>query len=175
MKSTLITIVLALGIGMYAQSALADKDNHPKSQTLVMFEGGIGDDPVAGIDPVTGMPIRNDVHGVPPGGRPWVIEKLMARITVDGKIHARGKGLLLGATDAIGTIGSVQMVAATLFCGAQAFNSTAVTLGSYGEFEIQGPLDALPPNPCDKPVLLIRNAPGGIPGAWFAAGILEVK
>jgi hypothetical protein len=31
------------------------------------------------------------------------------------------------------------------------------------------------PEPCGTPaapaILLIRNAPGGVPGAWFAAGI----
>ncbi|HEY0824142.1 MAG TPA: hypothetical protein VGD76_10180, partial [Ramlibacter sp.] len=47
---------------------------------LVRFEGGIGSQPLAAGGGV------NDVQGVPPGGRPWVIASLSADVKTDGSI-----------------------------------------------------------------------------------------
>jgi hypothetical protein len=66
-------------------------------------------------------------------------------------------------------------VFATLFCGpaasatASGSTQTGVTLEANGGFTIDDVLFPAPPNPCDSPVLLIRNAAGT--HAWFAAGI----
>jgi hypothetical protein len=100
-----------------------------------------------------------------------VIERLRVDIRADGRISARGEGMLLAGGDAIGTVGAIQQVAATLFCGGQPLSSGGFPLSASGDFQIDGMLNGQPPNPCDNPVLLIRNAPAGVPGAWFAAGI----
>jgi hypothetical protein len=102
-----------------------------------------------------------------------VIKELKADVKADGSISAEGEGLLLAATDNIGTPDGVMQVAATLFCGANAFNSEAAAIDANGDFEIGGMLSSTPPSPCDHPVLLIRNATGGTLSNWFAAGILK--
>ena len=159
--------VLGIAAGVFAAPALA-------ASNLVRFDGGIGVDPVSGI--AAGAPVLNTVHTVPPGGRPWVIATLRAAVKDDGSISARGRGLVLAGSDAIGTAGPIKNVRASLFCGAQEFDSGAVPISADGNFDIGGSLGAAPPNPCATPVLLIRNAPdpqgnAGPTDAWFAAGI----
>jgi hypothetical protein len=117
----------------------------------------------------------NVVHGIQPGGEPWVIRALSAEVKVDGRIHVEGRGLLLSGGNAIGTNGG-QSVFATLICGPLpngpfTVHSTpvanAVALAADGDFTIDDILSPAPSNPCDNPVLLIRN----VGGVWFAAGI----
>jgi hypothetical protein len=138
--------------------------------TLVRFEGAVGSQPFASVN---GAVAVNDVNGVPPGGRPWLIRKFRATIRADGSIDAKGEGLVLGGGATIGTRGGVTQVAATLFCGAAQFSSPAVPISLAGDFVIKAKLLSSPPTLCTNPVLLIRNAPppAGTPGAWFAAGI----
>lgn len=147
---------LALAYGVTATAA----------EPLVRFEGGIG------VHPVANTGIANIIKGVNPGGRPWAIQKLKVNIRQDGSIAASGEGLVFAATDNIGMRGGVLQVAATLFCGADAFTSPAAELSVGGNFDIRGMLSGQPPVPCVAPVLLIRNATGGVLGPWFAAGTL---
>lgn len=169
MRRIPIAAVLTVVVGVGGSPVMA---SGPGGGAPLQFDDGIGVDPVAGID-ADGNPILNVVHGVNPGGRPWVIEDLRVSIRTDGRINARGEGLLLSATNNIGTIGGVTEVAATLFCGGAPSSSGPVPLDSAGDFEIRGMLTPVPPNPCTTPVLLIRNAPAGVLGAWFAAGVLR--
>lgn len=141
-------------------------------ERLARFDGGIGSQPLAGTPAAV---IANDINGVAPGGRPWVIRKLKATIDVDGNIVAKGEGLVLGGGGGAGTRGGVTQVAATLFCGAGAtlasFNTPGVALDTRGDFQIRDKLSAVPPSPCVNPVLIIRNFANAAPGAWFAVGI----
>lgn len=148
---------------------------------FLQFQGAIGADPVGGI--TAGAPVANMVRGVSPGGRPWILRSFAANIAADGRIHAKGRGLLLGGSDNIGFRGGVTQVAVSLSCQTAAattgvpatfafFNSPAVDLDLAGNFEVKGSLTPVPTNPCTLPVLLIRNAPAGVLGAWFAAGIV---
>jgi hypothetical protein len=135
------------------------------------FHGGIGVTPLA---LAAGAAVPNDVHGVAPGGRPWVIGKLRAAVRPDGSsISVKGEGLLLAGGDAIGTPGPIRQVVATVFCGAAAFTSPPADLDANGNFVIRGALSAMLPSPCATPVLLIRNFAANAAGAWFAAGIPE--
>jgi hypothetical protein len=168
-KKTVVVSALTLLLGLAGGSALA-------AGSLVKFDGWIGVDPVAGI--ANGAPVLNVVRGVPPGGRPWVIQRLKVDVKDNGQISAKGEGLLLAGGDGIGTRAAIENVAATLFCGAVpataiAHSSAPAALDANGNFEIQGVLDRTPPNPCVSPVLLIRNATGGPLSNWFAAGILK--
>jgi hypothetical protein len=117
--------------------------------------------------------VANDVRGVQPGGRPWVIGKLRAAVRPDGSISVKGEGLVLGGGNAVGTPAIPRQVVATLFCGATELNSAAVDLDANGDFVIRSPLSGVLPNPCATPTLLIRNFAAGAAGPWFAAGILE--
>ena len=154
-----VPAVLFLTIGLVGGASAAD--------AVVQFDGGIGVDPVAGINVTTSLPIRNDVLGVPPGGRPWVIRKLKASFYPDGTANVRGQGLLFSGGDAIGTRGSITQVRATLFCGGIAYDTPPMALDPNGNFSFRGQLSMFPPAPCIQPVLLVRS----LAGNWFAAGI----
>ena len=127
---------------------------------LVRFEGGIGS------QPLRSGPAVNVVHGVNPGGQPWVISRLSADVRLDGRISVDGRGLLLGGGNNIGTNGN-QSVRARLICGGVAHDSDVVPLEASGDFRIEGQLAPVPSSPCPNPVLLIVSAGGN----WFAAGI----
>ena len=127
---------------------------------LVRFDGGIAETPVSSLT------AANIVKGISPGGQPWVISRLLADVRSDGRISVDGRGLLLAGGNGIGTNGGLS-VKALLFCGTTMLASEAVPLEANGDFRIDGTLDAVPPQPCDTPTLLIVNTGN----RWFAAGI----
>ena len=133
------------------------------AETLVRFEGGIGVIPVRGNAPPF---TANVILGVNPAGQPWVIRHLVAHVTTNGVIRVKGEGLIRAGGN-IGT-SSADPVFATLFCGNVAHHSGPVAAEPNGDFRIDDVLDPAPPEPCDNPVLLIRNVNTG---DWFAAGI----
>ena len=137
---------------------------------IARFEGGIGSQPFAANGTT---PILNAVLGVNPGGRPWVIKRLVAEARDDGRIRVDGRGLLLAGGDGIATPGG-QSVRARLFCDGTEHNSEdAAELEENGDFRIDSHLNPTPPSPCNRPVLLIVNVPAQPTGTpvWFAAGI----
>jgi hypothetical protein len=149
-----------LGLAMLASNVAHAQGNNP----IARFEGGIGSQPLRAVAP--GVPATNDVNGTPPGGRPWVIDKLSAQATTD-RIHVQGQGLLLGGGATVGTPGG-QSVRARLFCDGLPHDSQdLVPLDPQGDFRIDSPFLGNPPPVCNNPVLLIINANG----SWFAAGI----
>jgi hypothetical protein len=127
--------------------------------SLVRFDGGIGAQPLRAGGQV------NDVFGVAPGGRPWVISRLIADV-IGRRIVVDGRGLILAGGNNIGT-GGGQSVRARLFCGGTPSDSTLVALENNGDFRIDSALNPPPPRPCATPVLLIVSSGGN----WFAAGI----
>jgi hypothetical protein len=164
-----VCLLLVLLSVMLPETAAAE-------EPLVRFDGGIGAT-LAAI--AAGVLVINTTRGVPPGGRPWVIESLRAEIKIDGRVSVDGRGLLLGGGDGIGTTAN-QSVRARLFCGpaatATVHQSGLVLLEPNGDFRIDDVLApvapttaATPAAPCTTPVLLIVS--GG--GNWFAAGILK--
>jgi hypothetical protein len=166
MKGAAVALVV---FGLTISSSASAND------TLVRVEGGIGVVPVSSVVAASLQPDgtfervnRNTVLGTAPGGQPWVIDRLDAKVGVNGEISVRGRGLLLAGGNGIGTNGN-QMVKAKLFCGGVAHDSGLVPLEPDGDFRIRGVLTPVPPNPCANPVLLIVNAGN----AWFAAGILK--
>ena len=170
--SMLIAVVFVMGaislfvMGAIAQSALAQNvaPRAPDSQNLVRFSGGIGDIPTGSI--------ATTVRGVAAAGQIWVIRDLAADVRQGGSIRVDGRGLLLGAGDAVGSNANAS-VFATLFCSndgnaQHSTNPAGVPLEVNGDFRISDTLSPAPPNPCDNPVLLIRTTGAG---SWFAAGI----
>ena len=148
--------IAVLFLGAMAQSAVA--------QNLVAFSGGIGDITTGSTD--------TTVLGVPAAGQIWVIRDLAAEVKVDGRIQVDGRGLLLGAGNAIGSNANAS-VFATLFCASDgniqhSTSPAGVPLQANGDFRIQDSLSPAPPNTCTSPVLLVRVTGGG---SWFAAGI----
>lgn len=166
------------GMALLAAATLAGAK---EPEALVSFSGGIGVEPLTAAG---GAHVTNTVRGVAPGGRLWVIRKLSASVGTDGSIVAKGRGLLFGSGDLIGTVGAVTAVSASLFCGpadatALRFDAPSAALSATGDFSIKGVLTqdginaAVMPPECANPVLLIRNfnTTTGARGGWFAAGI----
>jgi hypothetical protein len=152
MVKNALAFVLFLGIVVPLSAAA--------QTSLARFEGGIGS------QPLRSGPAPNVVHGVTPGGLPWVISRLSADVRLDGRITVEGRGLLLAGGNNVGTNGG-QSVAARLICGGVFHDSVLVTLEPNGDFRIEDFLAPTPPVPCPNPVLLIVSAGGN----WFAAGI----
>ena len=156
MKKISMLIAVASVLGAMAQSAHA--------QNLVAFSGGIGDITTGSAD--------TSVFDVPAAGQIWVIRDLQAEVKVGGSIQVDGRGLLLGAGNAIGSNANAS-VFATLFCAndgdvQHSTNPAGVALQVNGDFRIQDSLSPAPPDTCTSPVLLIRVTSNG---SWFAAGI----
>ena len=172
MVKKVLAYLLFLGV-TFPLSAAADND------TLARFKGGIGVIPVSsGVAPVVSQLTsevvnRNFVRGVQPAGQIWVIDKLEARVSMNGHIRVKGKGLILGGGNNAGRA-TGQSVFATLICEAAApfversTTLTGVLLAPSGDFEINDTLAPLPPFECASPMLLIRTAGSG---NWFAVGI----
>ena len=161
-------IALVFVMGASAQSVLAQNlDRQTQNldrQNLVRFSGGIGD--------ISTGSTNTTVRGVAAAGQIWVIRDLAADVKQNGSIRLDGRGLLLGAGDAVGSNGNAS-VFATLFCAndgnvQHSSNPAGVPLEVNGDFRIDDTLSPVPPNPCTSPVLLVRNAGNG---GWFAAGL----
>ena len=191
-----ISRLLALAGLVAAGTALAG-GGHKPDNTLFNFDGAIG------VQPLRAGGAANIVAGVNPGGVPWGMTSFRAVIRNTGEIRARGTGVLLLGTDNIGTRGGPRQVVLSLFCRnapvppavagtvqQTPFNSQPVDLDEDGNFEVRGTLadatGAAPPLTCgddvdNRPVLLVRAVTPATattpatPGAWFAAGIIEVK
>ena len=162
-----LACVLCVGL---SSSLLAKDDNS------LRFDGGIGVLPVSNVTVNADGSVtvsRNIVRGVNPPGQIWVIDALKAEVRGD-EIRARGRGLLLGGGNNIGTNAN-QSVFASLICGQAApftvhsTSAAGVPLDPNGDFRIDDVLTPAPPFECVNPVLLIRN----LGGAWFAAGIVK--
>lgn len=156
---------LALVAGMPAQAATATTTTSTTDNSIAKFDGGIGVT-VAARD--GDLLVPNDVLGVPPGGRPWVIAGLTVGAGTS-TIAAAGKGLLLAGGPGVGTTAN-QEVHAVLFCDGIPYESASVPLAANGDFSIKSGYvgaNGNPPSACLNARLLIVNANG----LWFAAGI----
>ena len=162
--ATLRVLAGAVLAGAVAMALLASDLAHA-APPLIRFDGGIGSQPLRAGG------LTNDVFGVNPGGRPWVISRLTADISSDSMARVDGRGLVLGGGNAIGRNGG-QSVRARLICNdgvavTSTHETALVALDAAGDFRFAEPLVPALPAVCGNPVLLIVNAGG----AWFAAGI----
>ena len=123
---------------------------------------------------IIGSTPNSSIGGVASGGAPWVVREGSASIG-GGTLEVEVSGLLLapGApANLVGTVGPVQMVAASVVCGGSggtvAATTDAVSLSSLGDAHIESGITL--PSSCLAPVVLIRIAnPGTQPGAFIAA------
>jgi hypothetical protein len=148
--------LLLLGLGLalvFAVPALADhgrgksgddgKRGEHRGVTLLASQVA----PTVPTDPV--------VHGVKPGGAPWVLDHGKVRLRSDGRLHVEVEGLVIPTAPQNGT-NPVPMLAASLFCGSDtpAASTDAVPFSTSGDAEIEAKL-ALPAK-CLAPVVLLR-------------------
>src|SRR5512143_1261291 len=158
MKRALVAVLL-LSV-MSGAARAGDEDDG-----MLKFRGGIGVIPVSNVN-ASGVGTANVVLGVNPGGQPWVIRRLTAKVKEDGRIQVEGRGLLLAGGNGIATNGG-QSVEARLFCGGVPHETGLVPLEADGDFHIDDMLSPAPPSPCESPALLIVNAKIADGGRWF--------
>jgi hypothetical protein len=140
-----------------AMSALGDSDHgHHRGQTL--FQATLA--PSVPSDPV--------LHGVSPGGLPWVLDSGQARLRHDGRLSVRVRGLVLPGPPGNGTPGPITTVNASLYCGddtTAAATTATVPLSSAGDARISQRVTL--PAKCLAPVVLVH--PNGNAAAYIAA------
>ncbi len=123
---------------------------------------------------IIGSSPGTSIGGVASGGAPWVVREGSASLGA-GRLEVEVSGLLLGPgapANLVGTVGPVQMVAASVVCGGSggtvAATTDAVSLSSLGDAHIESGITL--PSTCIAPVVLVRIAnPGTQPGAFIAA------
>ena len=171
-----LACTMFLGV-IFSQPAAADE---------LKFKGGIGVIPVSTVSGcpappaacVTGPSVtvnRNIVRGVLPAGQIWVIADLDAKVSANGSITVKGKGLILAGGDNAGRAPAVSVLATLICQPASPFtqsstSSAGVMLPPNGDFEINDMLSPAPPFACASPMLLILNAANL---TWFAVGIFS--
>src|SRR5580692_4683864 len=97
--------MLGFGLVLVAIVTLSAFAYGGSGSLLVRFDGGIGVDPISNVV-VTGATTTaspNVVRGISPAGQIWRIADLDAKVSNDGRIRVRGRGLLLGGGNGIGT------------------------------------------------------------------------
>ena len=111
------------------------------------------------------------IHGVAPGGLPWVLDRGSVRIGSDGRFRADIRGLVIPVahgTFPAGTAQPVTTVSASLYCGVDttaAATTSSVPISADGDARIDETV-ALPAT-CLGPVVLVH--PNGGAGAYIAA------
>jgi hypothetical protein len=99
------------------------------------------------------VPTDPAVHGVAPGGAPWVIDEGSVRLRSDGRLHVEVEGLVIPTR---GNTNPVSKLAASLFCAGDApvASTDPVDFSPQGDAEIEATLDL--PRKCLAAVVLLR-------------------
>jgi hypothetical protein len=106
------------------------------------------------------LPTDPTLHGVAPGGLPWVLKSGLVRFRANGKFEVRLRGLVIPVAPGNGTPGPVKTVSASLYCGADsdttAIDTTAaVPLSVKGNARIRDRSFTVPSS-CLAPVVLVH-------------------
>ena len=110
------------------------------------------------------VPTDVAIHGIVPGGVPWVLDRGGVRLKSDGELDVRIRGLVIPS---LGTAGPVTTVSASLLCGADtapAATTGAVPLSSSGDARIDGTITV--PATCLAPSVVVH--PNGNVKAYIA-------
>jgi hypothetical protein len=170
-----LACTMFLGV-IFSQPAAADELKFKGGIGVIPVSSGVAVPPTPATAPVVESVNRNIVRNVQPAGQIWVIHKLDATVSANGRIKVDGKGLVLGGGNTAGRAPAGTSVFATLICEPTApFTErdsalAGVLLSPNGDFKIDDVLSRLPPAICISPMLLIRNAANN---GWFAVGIFD--
>jgi hypothetical protein len=117
---------------------------------------------------VGSLPTDPALHGVTPGGAPWVLDRGSVKLKSDGRLRLRVEGLVIPPPQGTGTAGGVTTITASLFCGAAttpAATTTPVALTQAGDARIDQKLTLS--GACLAPVVLVH--PNGAAARYIAA------
>lgn len=117
------------------------------------------------------LPSDPALHGVSPGGAPWVLKRGNVELKSDGKLTLEVKGLVIPNPPGDGTPGGVTTISASLYCGPDADITAAdrsrqVPISRKGDARIRDRSFDVPPT-CLAPVILVH--PNGITARYIAA------
>lgn len=169
-----LACTMFLGV-VFSQPAAADELKFKGGIGVIPVSSGVAVSPTLATAQVVESVNRNIVRGVQPAGQIWVIDKLDATVSANGRIRVDGKGLILGGGNSAGRAPTGTSVLATLICEPAApftermSAAAGVLLSPNGDFKIDDTLSPLPPDVCISPMLLVRNAANL---SWFAVGIV---
>lgn len=175
MKKSLVLLLVGIlvlgGVLLSLQASTASAESSPK---ILDFDNMIGVP-----RPYTGS--ANPIRGINGGGLPWVIASGKGKLTVDGDLEIKVKGLVFNPDDptviAMGlagqnTIPAFRAIVSCLSVDADG-NPTTVNLMTdpfpattglgAGDAKIEAHLDL--PSPCIAPIVFVTSPTG----AWFAA------
>jgi hypothetical protein len=167
-KRSVVGLLCATAFGWSAisgaMSALAHSDHghgHGHHNGKTIFQSTLAPSVPSPSDPT--------IHGVAPGGLPWVLDSGQARLRHDGRLSVRMRGLVLPGPPGNGTPGPVTTVSASLYCGADTTPAVATTgsvpLSSSGDARINERLTL--PAKCIAPIVLVH--PNGGAAVYIAA------
>jgi hypothetical protein len=108
-------------------------------------------------------------HGVAPGGAPWVLDEGQVRLSTDGRLDLRVRGLVIPIPSGNGTPGPVTTISASLYCGADSDTTAAATTGQFpiapdGDARIEDHITV--PATCLAPEILVH--PNGLNTLYIA-------
>lgn len=159
-KRTLVTgvaaaigaMLMAFAAGAFGAPGASRRSglhHHPKRTGAPLIDESLAPSQPLPTDPV--------IHGVSPGGLPWVLEQGDVRLKRDGKLDLRVKGLVIPS---MGTPGPVTTISASLYCGADSNHMAAdttqeVPISRTGDARIHDRSFSVP-NTCLAPVILVH-------------------
>ncbi len=110
---------------------------------------------------VPSLPGDPAIHGVQPGGAPWVLDRGQVRLRAKGKdrvrLRVRVRGLVIPPPQGNNTAGGVTTITASIFCGTSttpAATSAARPLSQAGNARIDQKLTIA--GACPAPVVLVH-------------------
>jgi len=108
-------------------------------------------------------------HGVAAGAAPWVLDEGHVRLSTDGRLDLRVRGLVIPVAPGNGTPGPVNTISASLYCGADSETMASATTGQVaiardGDARIVDHITV--PASCLSPVILVH--PNGNAAAYIA-------
>jgi hypothetical protein len=116
------------------------------------------------------VPTDPPFHGVAPGNAPWILRQGKVRLSSDGQLRLRVRGLVIPVAPGNGTPGPVNTISASLYCGADSNTAAAdtteqVPISREGDASITDDSFAVPAT-CLSPVFLVH--PNGNTAAYIA-------
>jgi len=155
--AALAALLTALAVG--ALSALGHDGRHGGHRGGQLIRESLA--PSVPTDPM--------LHGVAAGGAPWVLDEGTVRLSTDGRLDLRVRGLVIPVAPGNGTPGPVNTISASLYCGADSDTTAAATTGQVpisrdGDARIKDHVTL--PATCLSPVILVN--PNGIASLYIA-------
>ena len=169
-KAFLVTLVMILALSAFSAAGAVSSASADESK-LLEFNSMIGVP-----RPYTGA--TNAIRGVPGGGLPWVIAFGKGKVSPEGKVDVKVKGLVFDPNDpavierGIGGTNTVPNFKAIVSCLSKDSDGNAVTVNvstglfpadTEGNAHIKDRVEL--PSPCIAPILFVTSPTG----AWFAA------